>query len=195
MSSNNKKVSEVTDLVLHEFKNLKLSLNEHKHQLSLLTELVHLMHAKISDISSKQDFSLNISPNKIKSINKTEDSDVSKQPKLNVMGYFKLKYCESPDLVSNIVSSSEAEKLFKLHTEELSKKKKKDALDKTKASLIYKHIIKDNKDKIKILRSMKEKEESNNTVINSEISENIIDDKHTDDETNPRSDIEESDDE
>jgi hypothetical protein len=92
------------------------------------------------------------------------------------MSYFKLKYKTDPSSLDSIISKKEIDDLFKKYADELKSKGKKKDAETFKATLIYKEILKPSAEKTKLLRAMKETEESNNTIVDSEIIENIIDD-------------------
>lgn len=177
MSASNKKTTDIIDTILKECNDIKRQNNENEKKISAVTELINIMNAMMHDISCKQDILLNTPKTKT---NKVE-TDVKKPwPWSNVMGYFKYKYVISASAFDHIVSQEEAEELFSKHTTELTKnKKEKKDLNKCKANLIYKHIVKDSKNKMAMLRSMEEKEKSDNTKIKPEITENIIDDEET----------------
>ncbi len=173
-----KKSDDSINTILQELKSLNMkyskSLNENEHN----KELLNLCFAKLSDISVKLDFALNISSAKSKSITKSELDDGNKIKKTNILGYFKLKYRNDPASIKHIVSDKEAAKIFE-NSEEIKKKTKKDDISKAKEMLIYKYI-KENDSKMVELRSMKEREESANIKVKPEIIENNIDDDNID---------------
>lgn len=202
-SASNKKLLELVEKMYSEIKDLKQIVKTHGTSINMINENVKFIHVKVSDLSCKVDFdisTLNITSSKAttKSLKNNASTDSDKKPKLNIMSYFKGKYKLSIQVpgfvdpvtkvqytkenidaanavISQIVTKAEINKLFENYTDEIkAKSKKKDTLETFKASLIYKELIKENTNKVAMLRSLKDSEESDNTVINPEIVENII---------------------
>lgn len=174
----NKKLVDTLELLLSEVKDLKKIISSHSTDLSIIKENSNLIQLKVSDLSCKIDFdisTLNITTSK----NKTVDKE--KEKKLNIMTYFKIKYNEFPDSLESIVSKKEIDELFKLHSNDIKLKGKKKEDNIYKAGLIYRELFKSDNNRLKLLRAMKETEESNNTVVDPEIVENNIESDNEDD--------------
>lgn len=153
-----------------------------------IKENSNLSLSHVMDLSSKVDFdisTLNITSVKAPKAKVLDDKKV----KMNITSYFNFKFISDPSSLIAIINEDEIEKLCKTHATEI-KNKGKDA-DKFKANLIYKEIIRNNKNKVKLLRAMKEAEELENTVVNSEVVESII---NEDEKNSAISDSEEEDD-
>lgn len=159
-----KKIEEI----LSEVKELKSIQKKHEITMNTLSTVLFEIQKKVSDLSSKVDMdisTLNITTvnNSTKTVSKTV-----KAPVKNIMTYFKFKYNEDPSSLNEIVSEKEIKELFEKHKKEIDARKG-NKLDIFKGTLIYKHLIKDNKGKTALLRSMKECEELENTPIEKEI--------------------------
>ena len=66
----------------------------------------------------------------------------------NIMSYFKIKYIENQNYFNNILEEKQADALFAQHAEELNDKKGVNKI-KTQASLLYKNLNKNQKNKIR----------------------------------------------
>jgi hypothetical protein len=186
-----KKLSDAIDLILAEVKDLKKIIKAHGIDLSIIKENSNLIQLKVSDLSCKVD--MDISTLNITSCKTLKGKPVDdKKVKLNITSYFKLKYTTMPESLEAIVSKAEINALFEKFASEIKAKGKKKDSDPFKITLIYREILKNNADKIKLLRAMKETEESSNTVVDSEIVENNL---KNDDDEEEQSEEEDSDDE
>jgi len=173
-TSVNKKLTETIDLLLSEVKDLKKIIKTQNIDINIIKENTNLIQIKVSDLSCKIDYdisTLNITSSKTQK-NKIADD---KKPKLNIMSYFKLKYKTNPDSLDSIISKKEIEDLFKRFADDIKAKGKKKDTETYKSTLIYKELLKTSSEKTKLLRAMKETEESNNTIVDPEIVENNID--------------------
>jgi hypothetical protein len=173
-STSNKKLVDMIELLLSEVKDLKKIIKTHSIDLNIIKENSNLIQLKVSDLSCKVDLDISTLNITSKSSNRVKVDD--KKTKLNIMSYFKLKYKTDPSSLDSIISKKEIDDLFKKYADELKSKGKKKDAETFKATLIYKEILKPSAEKTKLLRAMKETEESNNTIVDSEIIENIIDD-------------------
>lgn len=170
MSLNNKEIVNMLDKVLNELKDIKQQGNVKSQQLNLFIQ-------KQSDMSSKLDILLNDPSAKTKSATKVKGAESTTKPNKwhTITAYFKDKYCNDIESISHLLDDDECEQVCNTYSKELGKKNKKD-LANAKAGYIYKCLIKDNKEKVKILRSLKERDESNSIVIDPEITEISIED-------------------
>lgn len=193
MSSNtNKKLTETIDLLLNEVKELKKIIKAQNIDISIIKENTNLIQIKVSDLSCKIDYdisTLNITSSKTLKSKVTDD----KKPKLNIMSYFKLKYKTTPDSLDSIISKKEIEDLFKRFADDIKAKGKKKDTEAYKSTLIYKELLKLSPEKTKLLRAMKETEESNNTIVDPEIVENNIEDEQEEDDQEQEEDDQEED--
>ena len=126
-------------------------------------ELVALTHQKVADLHCKIDegactVHLVKSTGKKKNVSKSLSS---RKNKMNIMTYFKSKYRNTPEIFDEIITKEDLSDLFKKHSDVL-KTKKKNNIESYKLTLIYKALIKGNKENIKFVRDMKEKEENSN---------------------------------
>jgi hypothetical protein len=182
----NKKLNDTEKAInalLEEVKELKKIMKLTSVDINILKENSNMVLAKVSDLSCKID--LDISTLNIQNGNTIKKSAPAKvssnkddilERKLNIMTFFKAKFKDDFDSLKNIITKDEIDKLFKEHQFEIDgKAKKKDVLDKFKAGLVYKELIKPNDDKMKKLRSLKEREESEKSKLEPEINESIYD--------------------
>lgn len=179
-----KKQEELLNMLLAEVKELKKVIKIYSIDMNIIKENTNLINAKVSDLSSKVDLdlcSINITTSKSIANNKSDKSLLDKAKNPNIMSYFKQKYRDSPESLFEIIKPEELTKLFAEDAVELNKRmQKKDTaktIDVYKAGLIYKKLFKDNQDRIKKLRAMKEKEESGNVIVNTEVVENVLDEE------------------
>lgn len=204
-TATNKKLQETVTSIENEVKNIHKLLKSFSIDMAIIKENSNLTQIKVGDLSCKVDMdisTLNITSSKAatKSV-KAGSADPGKKP--NIMSYFKLKWKEDPKLLSSIISETEVKELFTKYASEIAaKSKNKDTLNNFKATLAYKDLIKLIPENLKRLRAMKEKEESSNIVVDSEIKENDIDndneelvESETDEVIGPDGDTESSDDE
>lgn len=182
----NKLLSEMLEQVLNEVKELKKIIKSHSIDLSIIKETSNLIQLKVSDLSCKADLDLVANITTAKSV-----AADKKKPTPNVMVYFKLKYATAPESLSAIISAEEIEKVFKDNAAEIKLKGKgKGKKDALLVKLLYTTLIKDSKEKRDMIKAMQTMEESNNTVIETEMVENNIED----DEPAAHSESEEEDD-
>lgn len=160
MSAKNRELISIMKTIQEELKSVKTVVMELKNDSALNKELISMIHFRVSDLSCKVDEScstinLVTSKNtKTKSISKS----VSTKKKLNIMSYFKVKYKEDPEKFKNIFTQKDVDSLYEKFASEINSRKK-GTVSSYKISLIYKEIIKKDKNKIKMLRNLKEKEE------------------------------------
>lgn len=167
-----KKLTDLVELLLGEVKDLKKIIKTQNIDINIIKENSNLIQVKVSDLSCKIDY--DISTLNITSTKTLKKVVEDKTPKVNIMSYFKIKYKSMPESLESIVSKKEVDELLVIHDANLKKKDKKTDIETTIANLIYKELIKPSDKKMKLLRTMKETEESNNTVVDSEIIENNI---------------------
>jgi|SRR6476661_3373327 len=172
-------------------------------KLDLVIENQNLMREKLFDLHCKVDFngSINMATSNTKTVKNVSSTD-TKAKSMNIMEFFKKEYKTSiqepgsefsqevidqaKTNINKIVSDSAINELFEKFSSDIkAKSKKKDVLEKYKASLIYKEIIKPDATKVKLLKNIKIKEESNNLIVSPEITENVLS------PTNTKSDSEE----
>jgi hypothetical protein len=141
-------------------------------------ELLNVIYQRVEDMSKKFDEVLNIGLKKPR-INlplvkettptgkqnksppkKTPNSVVTKpvistinkdkvKPVNNIMTYFKKKYIEDDTTFDNILEENQAEALFEEHKDDIASKKDDNARKKTKVTLLYKSLTKEQKSKIR----------------------------------------------
>jgi hypothetical protein len=158
------------DSISAELIALKAMQNEYKTEILTIKEILHRIDAKVSDLSCKVDMdisTLNITTTTKQPKKKPILEIPLKKAKVNIMSYFKLKFKESPESLKHIISEAEIKKLYLEHSDEL-KGKKKATLEGAKVALLYRELIKKNKEKNNLLRIMKEKEEEINNYLSLE---------------------------
>lgn len=176
--SANKELLAFNERILNEIKDLKKLINLMNTDISIIKETSNLTHAKISNLSSKVD--LNISTLNICSTDTIVKSPaatstgLTPKRKPNIMVWSKNKFKTDPELIYDIVGKKNVESLFDKFKKELADKKtgKKDAYDTYRAELVYKELIKKNKDYVEKLKNIKAQEEEGNIIPSKEITEN-----------------------
>ena len=199
---NDTKIMEMMKELSIQQKELTKIVKANAADMSYLKENINLLREKFCDLSYKVDYGIcsidlaSTTGSSSKSMpkvatTKTLTTEVKKKS-TNIMSYFKEEYKLSIQTASNefpqaeinrakknmakILSDDEIEDLFKEHAADIkTKSKKKETLENFKAKILYSELIKPNEDKKKILRSLKEIDESANTVIEPEISEIVMD--------------------
>lgn len=192
--SSSKKTQDTLDNILAKV--IEMSTKFHNLQITVdkQTEISNLINARVSDLNTKKDLEMSLttvssSKASSKGSKAGPSTDGDKKKTQNIMEFFKEKFSTDQEILLDIVSQSELDELYLKHADDIkSKSKKPETLEKFKASLVYKTFIKDDENKKKKLRNLKDKEESNNIVIKSEMTENVIEDIESVNENEPEDD-------
>lgn len=180
MSSSTSATKKMLEEILAEMKSFKSLFQEQSIMVAANREMLNMILAKVSDLGCKVDLDicgLNITKVNNKADKASEKCGADKKPKINIMTYFKNKYKTAPESLNHIISEAEVNKVLEKHATELNSKKKNN-LESAKLTLIYKELIKDDKEKSKLLKQLKYSEEVEEDVKNiSEITESVIEDE------------------
>lgn len=146
--------------ITKELDEIKKAYAQQSKELKNVRELLELTYQHVSDLNCKVD--LNISTLNI-STNKSAKSE-EKKPRANIMIYFKTKYKEDPDSLSDIIPEEDVDEIKEKYKTELKAKKSQSAKETALIGYIYKDLIRNNKEKLDKLRALKDSEEQNEDV-------------------------------
>lgn len=170
----------LAELTAEVTKNAKIA-SDIQSDNKIILELVNIIHQKVEDMSRKFDEVLNggikqpkgckivegvkecksdekseekVSTKKA-AVKKSDPKDASKVIK-NIMTYFKVKYTENQKYFDDIFEENQVSALLEEHASELTDKKGANKI-KTEASILYKNLNKNQKNKVRE-RMMEENE-------------------------------------